>query len=175
MRSFTMDIRYIDENYNTHTEFLELIECAGNAESMTYAFLAVLGPDLLAKLVGGAFDGASAMMGSKGGVQVKLQNYARFARFVHCVCHRQALLGAAAVKGNPEIEAVHFSLQKIYALFARSGLRLEALHDAQEEFGEALLNPIKVGDTRWLSSELAARFATRCVSSIIESVSLKLA
>ena len=55
-RSFTMDIRYIDDQFNTHTEFLELIECAGNAESMTYAFLSVLGPDLLPKLIGGAFD-----------------------------------------------------------------------------------------------------------------------
>eukprot|EP01046_Picozoa_sp_COSAG06_P087770 COSAG06_NODE_34242_length_477_cov_1.224868_1_plen_153_part_10 len=127
-RSFTMDIRYVDDKGNTHTEFLELIECAGNAESMTYAFLSVLGPDLLQKLIGGAFDGASSMMGAKGGVQKKLQEYAPFARFIHCVCHHQALLGAAAVDGSPEIAAVHSALQKIYALFARSGIRLEKLH-----------------------------------------------
>jgi hypothetical protein len=72
------------------------------------------------------------MMGAKGGVQAKLQEYAPFARFVHCVCHRQALLGAAAVNGSAQVAYVHSALQKIYVLFARSGIRLEKLHDVSK-------------------------------------------
>jgi hypothetical protein len=131
--NFVMDIRYLDPATNdVHTEFVKLSDCPGTARAMTKAFIRMLGeiaPDLILKLVGGSFDGANAMMGAKGGVQKQLKDYSPFAIFVHCVCHRAALLSRDAVAGdNESIASLHDALAKIYALFSRSGVRIDDLH-----------------------------------------------
>ena len=57
LHTFTIDVRYIDIKTNvTHTEFLELVNCNGDARSMVDAILDALGADLMVKLVGGSFD-----------------------------------------------------------------------------------------------------------------------
>ena len=57
LHTFTIDVRYIDLKTNTtHTEFLEMVNCKGDAMSMVEAILDALGPELIEKLVGGSFD-----------------------------------------------------------------------------------------------------------------------
>ena len=44
MHTFTIDVRYIDVETNvTHTEFLEMVNCKGDAKSMVNAILDALG------------------------------------------------------------------------------------------------------------------------------------
>ena len=127
--------------------------------------------DLVLKLVGGAFDGANSMMGSKGGVQKLLKDYSPFAIFVHCVCHRAALLARDAVSDSDDaIGVLHDALAKIYAIFSRSGTRIEDLHQFQEEFMEPNLNPVSIAATRWLSSEHACTQLNRIAKSMLSKV-----
>jgi len=141
---------------------------------MTLAFIKMLtdiAPDLVLKLVGGAFDGANSTMGSKGGVQKLLKDYSPFAIFVHCVCHRAALLARDAVSDSDDaIGVLHDALAKIYAIFSRSGTRIEDLHQFQEEFMEPNLNPVSIAATRWLSSEHACTQLNRIARSMLSKV-----
>ena len=61
LHNFVMDVRYLDPVTNVvHTEFVRLSDCPGTARAMTLAFIKMLtdiAPDLVLKLVGGAFDG----------------------------------------------------------------------------------------------------------------------
>ena len=166
---FTIDIRTIDPITNeTHTEFLQLSNCAATARAMTLAFVRALGTNMK-KVIGGGFDGANSMMGAKGGVQALLKEYAPFAEFVHCVCHRAALLSKYAVgdDSNTAIARLHDALAKIYAAFARSSVRLDDLHAFQAEFGEPTLNPKSLAATRWLSSRDAALQAKKIINSLL--------
>ena len=135
--------------------YIKLVKCSGDAESITTAVIAALGPELAAKLVGGSVDGAAVMIGKNGNgannVRALLQ--ARFPHMVvvHCSAHRSALAAKAAAEASEFAVALCDAVQDLYNVFSHSYVDRGAFELVCEEIDENAVTHKRICVTRWLS------------------------
>ena len=166
--NITIEVRYIMKD-GTHTEPpepLKLVECPGDGLAVAFAIMQALGPKLMYKLVGGAFDGANSMLGVHSGVAAILKEYAPFSEFVHCMAHRAALVSKHAAAGDEVAIWLHSVLQNLFSRYSRSGKRAEHLHEIQKRYGIKEVNPSGVFEVRWLSCEKAMKYCCEILPSL---------
>jgi hypothetical protein len=171
--NMTLDVRYIDVKTNrTITEFFFIARCGATAEEITRLFIHALGPDLVPRVVGGAFDSASNMHGDHGGTKALLTEYLPHSHWVRCVSHRSQLAGKKASRDHPEIEEfIGTVLPGVSAVYTNSQPRVDQLHLHEEEFGEthasgAVIIPKPLATTRWKS----AHEVSEALKSIAKSI-----
>ena len=99
-------------------------------------------------------DGASVFTGRLNGVMVRLMrdNHMCQSLAVHCICHREALAAADAVKAVPYLaNKVKPTIGGIYRLFDNSGVKEAHLHAMQHELNLPVLKLKEPKDVCWLS------------------------
>eukprot|EP00117_Sycon_ciliatum_P027376 scpid58849/ scgid22254/ len=117
-----------------------------------------------------ASDGASVFTGRLNGVCVRLirDHDMRQSLAVHCICHREALAAADAVKAVPYLyDKVKPTIAGIYRLFANSGVKEAKLHALQEELTLPVLKLKEPKDVRWLSYDAAISAFRKCFAAIL--------
>lgn len=117
-----------------------------------------------------ASDGASVFTGRLNGVCVRLirDHGMRQSLAVHCICHREALAAADAVKAIPYLcEKVKPTIAGIYRLFDNSGVKEAKLHALQEELTLPVLKLKEPKDVRWLSYDAAISAFLKCFAAIL--------
>ena len=105
-----------------------------------------------ANVVAAAFDGASNMSGQHGGVQALLRSDAPELIFVHCRSHVLQLATVKATRDVPEVKRIIGILNKLYAFFQNSPLRLGALKTVQMAIDGQAHKLVQPCETRWLSN-----------------------
>ncbi|MCO5575626.1 hypothetical protein L7F22_029428 [Adiantum nelumboides] len=102
-------------------------------------------------LVSFGSDGASVMVGKKGGVAKRLKDAYPFVTSIHCVAHRTNLCASNTIDDFPFAKYVDSTLNEVATLFRKSVARLEKLRSLQEEFDLPFLKLEKIHAIRWLS------------------------
>ncbi|CAB3370281.1 Hypothetical predicted protein [Cloeon dipterum] len=85
------------------------------------------------KLRGMGFDGAAVMKGQYNGVQAKIKEKQPSAMYVHCLAHNLNLVVRAVVKTIKELFDFFHFVEELYAFFAKSLPRWQALDDKFHE------------------------------------------
>ena len=111
------------------------------------------------KLRGLGFDGASAMSGSKGGVQIQMRYHSPSALYVHCRCHQLQLAAVYAANEYNEVKKVFGTLLTMWKAFHYSPKKAEKLTEIQAVPEAPEIVVTKPSDTRWLARE-------RCVCAV---------
>lgn len=139
--------------------FLDLVELANaDAVGICAALMKSLSAhgfsdEILAKCwLGLASDGASVMLGRKGGVAALLKE--RFPSIIgwHCFNHRLELSVHDAVKSCTEINAFKIFMEKLYSLYSMSPKNRRYLETCASDLNVELLKIGKILDVRWVSS-----------------------
>lgn len=141
--SFMLDI--IDLRDTTAAGILDaLLECL-NKHGLTDT---VLGQFWL----GLGTDGASVMLGKRGGLCVQLkEKYPNLIAW-HCFNHRLELAVHGATKACTEINHFKLFMEKLYSLYSMSPKNRRALEQCAAEVGSELLRIGRVLDVRWVAS-----------------------
>ncbi|CAC5383238.1 unnamed protein product [Mytilus coruscus] len=159
--------------YDIQTSFLFIENVFANATSanadalynLVKSKLDQLGLDY-SKLSGLSTDGASVMVGKRGGLVAKIKRDRPSLLAIHCICHRLAL---ACTDTNVHdllyMKDVESYVTQIWKTFHFSPLKLAALLAAQTEIHKMALSDTskkmltktmkRAGQTRWLSFESA--------------------
>ena len=96
-------------------------------------------------------DGASVMVGCRGGVATLLKAHVPHLVSIHCVAHRPALATSHTAESVPYIKKYSKTLQTIYAFYHRSSVCVLALHELQSILGDPCLQFKEPKSVRWLS------------------------
>ncbi|XP_033747138.1 zinc finger protein 862-like [Pecten maximus] len=109
-------------------------------------------PDWREKIIAMGTDGASVMVGKKGGV-VKIVSEAvdrPFLKGIHCSAHRLELAYKDATKKIPIHQRCELLLLNLYLFYKYSPLNRANLRASFESLGKASRVPTRMGGTRWL-------------------------
>ena len=115
-------------------------------------------------------DGASVMLGKKGGVAALLKARVPFMIANHCVAHRLALACGQASDEVPYLLKFKAVLSQLYRFYDNSPVRTAGLHSIQEVLNEPTLKLSQAKDVRWLSHEKAVNNLRKCFSAVIVSL-----
>ena len=134
-----------------------------DAEGITNAIMEMIDkafPDVewKSKVVGLGSDGASVMLGKKGGVIAKMRTRLQKPRLVavHCSAHRLELAYKDACKNVNLYGVVSTLLSNLYLFYRNSSLNRSNLKESFKTFKETPLMPTRVSGTRWLPHTLRA-------------------
>ena len=116
------------------------------------------------KCCGLGSDGASVMLGSRGGVSKLLKDQVPFLIANHCVAHRLAL--AAGQSAN----AISYFKDILDQLYRYSAVSSAGLKQIQEILNDPQIKLTQAKDVRWLSHDKAVQNLRRCLPSVITSV-----
>lgn len=110
--------------------------------------------EMLKKLVGCNFDGASVIMGKKSGIAVQIQEKVpQPVVILHCVAHNLDLAVLNAVKTIPYLENFHKTIRQVFKLNCYSPKKRREVDAVSEILDE---NPAhfssNIKKTWWLSS-----------------------
>lgn len=141
--SFMLDI--IDLKDTTAAGILDaLLECL-NKHGLTDTVLTQF-------WLGLGTDGASVMLGKRGGLCVQLkEKYPNLIAW-HCFNHRLELAVHDATKACTEINHFKLFMDKLYSLYSMSPKNRRALEQCAAEVGSELLRIGRVLDVRWVAS-----------------------
>ena len=92
--------------------------------------------DIKRKLCGLGSDGASVMLGMRGGVATLLKKEVPFMIANHCIAHRLALACGQASDEVPYIKKFKAILDQLYRFYDNSPVRTAGLHSIQEILNE---------------------------------------
>ncbi|KAK5885972.1 hypothetical protein CesoFtcFv8_017055 [Champsocephalus esox] len=125
-------IRYIDKAHDVQERFFEFISHqSATADSIATALLdrlsSILPDDQKSKLISQAYDGASVMRGTTGGVQKKVQDVYVNAHYVHCYAHQLNLIMQQVTSHITRVRQFFSDLGGISGFFARSPKRTNVL------------------------------------------------
>ena len=145
------------------TFFFDLVELDGcDAASITSSLLQCLhkhglNDDFLAEcFTSFCSDGASVMLGKKGGVFAKLkETYPRLVGW-HCLNHRLELAVSDAVKCCSPINHFQSFMDKLYALYSQSAKNNRELQEASTELHSCLKKIGRIFGVRWVASSFRA-------------------
>lgn len=126
--------------------------------------------DINQKLCGLGSDGASVMLGRRGGVATLLKARVPFMIANHCVAHRLALACGQASNEVPYLRKFKAILDQLYRFYDNSPVRTAGLHGIQEVLNEPSLKLSQAKDVRWLSHEKAVNNLRKCLSAVIISL-----
>ena len=146
--------------------FVDLVDCKGDAESITRAILTALGRELSQKLVAGAADGASVMLGGKGftgknNVRALMQRRFPFLHVIHCTAHCHALASADACAATDFVVSLCEGVTALSNEMGFSYVKRAEYKQFAELAGEKALQPGKIHKVRWLSRGQAFETTTR--------------
>lgn len=117
-----------------------------------------------------ASDGASVFTGRLNGVSVRLirDHGMQQSLAIHCVCHREALAAADAVKAVTYLDhTVKPTIAGVYRLFDNSGVKEASLHAFQDQLQLPALKLKEPKDVRWLSYEAAINVFRKTFPAIL--------
>ncbi|KAJ8037620.1 Adenylosuccinate lyase [Holothuria leucospilota] len=110
----------------------------------------------VAKMVSVCFDGASVMMGAKGGVAtLEKKDIPRLVE-IHCVAHRLELAVLDALKSNSYLKEVEDIIEEVYKLYHYSPKKRRELKELSTVMDEALSQYGSISTIRWLASRSRA-------------------
>ncbi|XP_051803965.1 zinc finger protein 862-like isoform X3 [Acanthochromis polyacanthus] len=109
------------------------------------------------KLVGMGSDGASVMLGRKGGVAALLRQEQSALVAVHCFAHKLELSLKDALKAVPLNNKISVGLlQGLFYMYHNNPLNRANLKASYVSLGMKPLMPTRVGGTRWVGHHLRA-------------------
>lgn len=153
-------VRYVDKQGRPWTKFLDIIPLeSATADGVCNAITTSLekidiDEEMLKKLVGCNFDGASVIMGKKSGIAVQIQEKVpQPVVILHCVAHNLDLAVLNAVKTIPYLENFHKTIRQVFKLNCYSPKKRREVNAVSEILDE---NPAhfssNIKKTWWLSS-----------------------
>ena len=104
--------------------------------------------DIKRKLCGLGSDGASVMLGVRGGVAALPKEDAQFMIANHCIAHRLALACGQASNEVPYLKKFKAILDQLYRFYENSPVRTAGLHNIQEILNEPNLKLCQAKDVR---------------------------
>ena len=126
--------------------------------------------DMRNRLCGLGSDGASVMLGVRGGVSKRLKDKVLFLASHHCIAHCLAL---ACRKSADEISYRKWFksvLGQLYRFYSNSAVRTAGLHAIQEVLNNPQLKLTQAKDVRWLLHERAISNLCQCFTSVLLSL-----
>lgn len=133
-----------------------------NASGLHKAIMATLGDvglseeDLKRKLVGFGCDGASVMVGKRGGVSAFLTQLQPSCITVHCFAHRLELSYKDEVKENKLYDSCIVLLMGLYYFYDNSPKQQQNLKRSFQSLNQSPVMPTHVGGTRWVGHMILA-------------------
>ena len=124
----------------------------------------------LNKFCGLGSDGASVMLGVRGGVSALLKQHVPFLVSNHCIAHRLALACGQAANEIAYLKRFKDLLDQLYRYYEKSPVRMAGLKAIQEVLNDPQLKLTQAKDVRWLSHEKAVSNLRRCLPSVITSL-----
>ena len=113
----------------------------------------------LNKFCGLGSDGASVMLGIRGGVSTLLKQHVPFFVSNHCIAHRLALACGQAANEIAYLKRFKVLLDQLYRYYENSPVCMAGLKAIQEVLNDPQLKLTQAKDVRWLSHEKAVRDA----------------
>ncbi|KAJ8042608.1 hypothetical protein HOLleu_09403 [Holothuria leucospilota] len=157
-------IRYLDGNATVRNKFVSIVELddatAVGIQKGIHSGLSEIGQETkeirAAKMVSVCFDGASVMMGAKGGVAtLEKKDVPRLVE-IHCVAHRLELAVLDALKSNSYLKEVEDIIEEVYKLYHYSPKKRRELKELSTVMDEALSQYGSISTIRWLASRSRA-------------------
>ena len=165
--------RYIVDG-EVRTSFLKIMEmCDGTAITIADAITKLctdLDLDMLHCFCGLGSDGASVMLGSRGGVSKLLRDKTPFLVSNHCIAHRLALACGQAANQIPYLKKFKDILDQLYRFYKKSPVRTAGLKGIQEVLDDPRLSLTQAKDVRWLSHDKAVDHLRKCFHSVLVSL-----
>ncbi|XP_076113346.1 zinc finger protein 862-like [Mytilus galloprovincialis] len=165
-------VRFL-KNGKSSTHFLKMIELFdGKAATIKSAIVQTLEEiDVpLENMCALGSDGASVMLGRKGGVAALLKESVPTLIANHCVAHRLALASSQAAAAVAYLKKFKAIVEQLYRFYQYSAVRMAALHHIQEILQEPVIKITEAKAVRWLSHDKAVQSIRRCFPSIITSL-----
>lgn len=163
-------VKYISQSNTVGTTFLCNMEVAdGTADTIHSVILSTLNHHRipLERMTAFASDGASVMTGCNNGVGVKLKESNPYLFSIHCIAHRLQLASIDAVNEDRSFEHFECTLRLLNSYFGKSTSRMHALEEMQRLCGDPLLKPVRISDTRWLSTHAAVSRVQEMFASLL--------
>ena len=146
-------------NGEVTTRFLGIVELFDDtAIIITDAllqFCAKMDLDIHKQLVALGSDGASVMLGCRGGVSTLLKERIPYLISNHCVAHRLALVCGQAADEIPYLKKFKSILHQLYKFYQYSAVRTAGIRAIQDVLNDPQLKLTQAKDVRWLSHEKA--------------------
>ena len=165
-------IRYICK-WEIKTSFIRVLELPdGTARTITEAVCTLcreMGFDLQ-RLCGLSSDGASVMLGIRGGVSKLLKDQVPFLVPNHCIAHRLALDAGQVANEVTYLKRFKDVLDQLYRFYENSAVRFAGLKSIQEVLNDPCLKLTQANDVRWLSHDKAVNNLRRCLPLVIASL-----
>ena len=124
----------------------------------------------LQKFCGLGSDGASVMLGNRGGVSTLLKQKTPFLVANHCIAHRLALACSQAANEIPYLKRFKDILDQLYRYYQNSPVRMSGLNSIQEILNDPHLKLLQAKDVQWLSHGKAVANLRKCLPSVIASL-----
>ena len=140
---------------------------AGRAITISDTIMKLCGDlqlDVLHHLCGLGSDGASVMLGRRGGVSRLLKDK------IPCIAHRLALACGQAANEIPYLKKFKDILDQIYRFYKYSPVRTAGLREIQDVLNDPRLNLTQAKDVRWLSHDRAVSHLHKCFQSVLVSL-----
>jgi hypothetical protein len=163
-------VKYISQSNTVCTRFLCNVEVKdGTADTIHSVLVATLDHYRipLERMTAFASDGASVMTGCNNGVGVKLKESNPYLFSIHCIAHRLQLASIDSVNEDKSFQHFECTLRLLNSYFGKSTLRMHALEEMQRECGDPLLKPVRISDTRWLSTHAAVSRVQEIFTSLL--------
>ena len=156
------------------TSFVRIVELPdGTAKSITESLCVLcseLNLDMANRFCGLGSDGASVMLGIRGGVATLLKDRVPFLVSNHCIAHRLALACGQAANEIPYLKRFKSILDQLYRFYSNSAVRTAGLRYIQEVLDDPLLKLTQAKDVRWLSHDKAVNHLRQCFKSVLQSL-----
>ena len=128
------------------------------------------------KVVGFGSDGASVMVGHRGGVSALIKRGIPHLMSIHCIAHRLELGIKGTIKDVVYHGVVDQLLLNLYKFYHNSPLNWENLIQTGTAIGVKVLKPVNIKGTRWIAHhENALKAVTQdwlCLVSHLEQVAI---
>ena len=115
-------------------------------------------------------DGASVMVGARGGVAKLLKDHVPFLFSHHCIVHCLALACGQSADEVAYLKCFKSVLDQLYRFYSYSAVRTAGLRSIQEVLNDPHLKITQAKDVRWLSHDKAVSHLRQCFKSVILSL-----
>ena len=168
-KSLGLCIQYLDADANVKVRALALIELRqGTADAIAESIFDYLAASSLdqERLVGGACDGASVMVGPLTGVVARIKVKIPTFLATHCVAHRLSLAAVDACSGSAIVSRFQSIINEIYSFFSRSTVHTSQLREIEKAINDPQLKMTRATETRWLSHQMAVDALRRSIKAV---------
>ena len=173
LKQMIINGRYLLDG-EVRSRFLGIVELPdGKAVTITDAIFQFCGKmdlDIHRRLFVLGSDGASVMLGCRGGVSTLLKEKVPYLIVNHCVAHRLALACGQAANEINYLKKFKTILAQLYRYYQYSSVRMAGLKRLQEVLNDPQMKLTQAKDVRWLSHEKAVHNLRLCLPSVLASL-----